>query len=97
MSAEVRPESPATVWLDGCAVVTMDGDGAEYASGYVVITGNLITAVGAGSPPPACWPARRAARSLPAAVPAQRAVASALLAVTPCGASTRAAAWPRPG
>jgi cytosine/adenosine deaminase-related metal-dependent hydrolase len=37
--------------LDGCAVVTMDGQGSEYASGHVVVTGNLITEVGGGSPP----------------------------------------------
>jgi cytosine/adenosine deaminase-related metal-dependent hydrolase len=45
------PVTPVTV-LEGCAVVTMDGQGSEYASGHVVITGNVITAVGAGSPPP---------------------------------------------
>jgi cytosine/adenosine deaminase-related metal-dependent hydrolase len=55
VSAEVKPVSPVsppTLVLDGCAVVTMDGAGTEYASGHVVITGNLITAVGPGSPPP---------------------------------------------
>ena len=43
----------STLVLDGCAVVTMDGQGSEYALGHVVITGNVITAVGAGAPPPA--------------------------------------------
>ncbi len=55
MSAEAERDSPvtaATVVLDGCAVVTMDGQGREYARGHVVIAGNLITAVGPGSPPP---------------------------------------------
>jgi cytosine/adenosine deaminase-related metal-dependent hydrolase len=55
VSAQIEPDSgvtPATLVLDGCAVVTMDGAGTEYASGHVVITGNLITAVGPGSPPP---------------------------------------------
>jgi cytosine/adenosine deaminase-related metal-dependent hydrolase len=33
--------------LDGCHVVTMDGQRAEYASGYVAVDGNRITAVGA--------------------------------------------------
>ena len=41
----------STLVLDGCAVVTMDGHGSEYASGHVVVTGNVITAVGPGSPP----------------------------------------------
>jgi cytosine/adenosine deaminase-related metal-dependent hydrolase len=43
----------STLVLDGCAVVTMDGQGSEYGTGYVVVTGNVITAVGPGSPPPA--------------------------------------------
>jgi 8-oxoguanine deaminase len=43
--------TPVTLVLDGCAVVTMDRQGSEYASGHVVVTGNLITAVGPGSPP----------------------------------------------
>jgi len=42
-----------TLVLDGCAVVTMDGQGTEYGVGYVVVTGNVITAVGQGTPPPA--------------------------------------------
>jgi cytosine/adenosine deaminase-related metal-dependent hydrolase len=45
--------SPVTVILEGCTVVTMDGQGSEYAAGHIVITGNAITAVGPGSPPPA--------------------------------------------
>ena len=43
--------APASLVLDGCSVVTMDGQGSEYASGHVVVTGNVITAVGSGSPP----------------------------------------------
>ena len=50
MSSEVKPDRPVTLVLDGCAVVTMDGEGREYASGHVVVTGNQITAVGPGSP-----------------------------------------------
>jgi len=44
--------APVTHVLDGCAVVTMDGQRSEYVGGHVVVTGNLITAVGPGSPPP---------------------------------------------
>ena len=44
--------TPVMLVLDGCAVVTMDGQGSEYGSGHVVVSGNLITAVGPGSPPP---------------------------------------------
>jgi len=39
----------STLVLDGCAVVTMDGQGSEYAAGHVVVTGNVISAVGPGS------------------------------------------------
>ncbi|MDR2983809.1 MAG: 8-oxoguanine deaminase, partial [Nocardiopsaceae bacterium] len=39
--------------LSGCYVVTMDAARAEYASGYVVIDGNQIAAVGAGPVPDA--------------------------------------------
>jgi len=53
VSAAVGPVAPATLVLEGCAVVTMDGQGSEYTSGHVVVTGNVITAVGPGSPPPA--------------------------------------------
>ena len=49
----------STLVLDGCAVVTMDGQGSEYAAGHIVVTGNTITAVGPGSPPPASGAIRR--------------------------------------
>jgi cytosine/adenosine deaminase-related metal-dependent hydrolase len=39
--------------LDGCAIVTMDGRRSEYATGYVVLDDNRITAVGPGSVPAA--------------------------------------------
>ena len=42
-----------TLVIEGCAVVTMDGRGTEYGLGHVVVTGNAITSVGAGSAPPA--------------------------------------------
>jgi cytosine/adenosine deaminase-related metal-dependent hydrolase len=41
-----------TVVLSGCAIVTMDSDRREYASGHIVVDGNRIASVGAGSPPP---------------------------------------------
>jgi cytosine/adenosine deaminase-related metal-dependent hydrolase len=56
MSTPARPE---TLILEGCAVVTMDGQGSEYASGHVVVTGNVITAVGPGSPPTSADTVRR--------------------------------------
>jgi cytosine/adenosine deaminase-related metal-dependent hydrolase len=37
--------------LNGCHILTMNRDRAEYGSGYVAVSGNLITAVGAGPPP----------------------------------------------
>jgi cytosine/adenosine deaminase-related metal-dependent hydrolase len=40
-----------TVVLDNCAVVTMDAQRNEYAAGHVVVEGNRIAAVGAGSGP----------------------------------------------
>src|SRR5262249_45984352 len=40
-----------SVLLDGCYVVTMDGDRAEYSSGHIAIEGNKITSVGAGPAP----------------------------------------------
>jgi len=43
----------STLVLDGCTVVTMNGHGSEYRAGHVVVTGNVITAVGPGSVPPA--------------------------------------------
>ncbi len=39
--------------LGGCHVVTMDGQRAEHASGYVAVNGNRIAAVGAGEVPEA--------------------------------------------
>ena len=47
----------STLILDGCAVATMDGEdseyraGREYEVGHIVVTGNVISAVGPGSPP----------------------------------------------
>ena len=73
------PASPATLILDGCAVVTMDGQGSEYASGHVVVTGNVISAVGPGNPPPGNPPPGSLASSA-AAGPVRRVDASGCLA-----------------
>jgi cytosine/adenosine deaminase-related metal-dependent hydrolase len=40
-----------SVVIEGCAVVTMDGQRAEYASGHLVTDGNMIVSVGPGSAP----------------------------------------------
>jgi cytosine/adenosine deaminase-related metal-dependent hydrolase len=51
----------SAVVLEGCTVVTMDGDRAEYASGHIVVDGSRITAIGPGpapapdAPPDARW------------------------------------------
>jgi cytosine/adenosine deaminase-related metal-dependent hydrolase len=37
--------------LSGCHVVTMDGERAEHAAGYVAVDGNRIAAVGEGQVP----------------------------------------------
>ncbi|WP_028478255.1 8-oxoguanine deaminase [Nocardia sp. CNY236] len=37
--------------ISGCAVATVDARGTEYPTGYVVVRGNRIDAVGAGKPP----------------------------------------------
>jgi cytosine/adenosine deaminase-related metal-dependent hydrolase len=69
VSAAVSPFNavhPVTLILDGCTVVTMDGQGSEYAAGHIVVTGNTITAVGPGSPPPASLANRAAIRRIDA-------------------------------
>jgi cytosine/adenosine deaminase-related metal-dependent hydrolase len=51
----------SAIVLEGCTVVTMDGDRTEYASGHLVADGSRITAVGPGpapapdAPPGARW------------------------------------------
>ena len=55
------PQGGRAVVLEGCALVTMDGDRAEYASGHIVVDGARITAIGPGpapapdAPPDARW------------------------------------------
>jgi cytosine/adenosine deaminase-related metal-dependent hydrolase len=51
----------SAIVVEGCTVVTMDGDRTEYASGHLVVDGPRITAVGPGpapapdAPPDARW------------------------------------------
>lgn len=45
--------------VTGCRIATVDSADTEYASGYVVVRGNLIAAVGAGSPDPSRYPHAR--------------------------------------
>lgn len=40
-----------SVLINGCYVVTMDGDRAEHAAGHIAIDGNKITSVGPGPAP----------------------------------------------
>jgi cytosine/adenosine deaminase-related metal-dependent hydrolase len=49
----------ATTVLEGCAVVTMDGQRREHTSGHVVVTGNRISHVGPGPAPEGLTGARR--------------------------------------
>jgi cytosine/adenosine deaminase-related metal-dependent hydrolase len=51
MATQSPQDSSARTVIDGCQVVTMDDDRAEYGSGHVVVEGNRIVAVGAGSAP----------------------------------------------
>jgi cytosine/adenosine deaminase-related metal-dependent hydrolase len=51
----------SAIVVEGCTVVTMDGDRTEYATGHLVVDGSRITAVGPGpapapdAPPDARW------------------------------------------
>ncbi|MGH3406393.1 MAG: 8-oxoguanine deaminase [Streptosporangiaceae bacterium] len=51
----------SAIVVEGCTVVTMDGDRTEYASGHLVVDGSRITAAGPGpapapdAPPGARW------------------------------------------
>jgi cytosine/adenosine deaminase-related metal-dependent hydrolase len=41
----------ADLVISGCAIATVDPAGQEYASGHIAVTGDRITAIGAGPPP----------------------------------------------
>ncbi|MFK8850012.1 8-oxoguanine deaminase [Streptomyces sp. Ac-502] len=53
MAAPASPDSAATrrIVIENCAVATVDAHDTEYASGHVVVAGNLIESVGAGRAP----------------------------------------------
>jgi len=49
---QYQPQNPdPTLIIEGCAIATVNAAGTEYASGYVVVSGGVITAVGAGRAP----------------------------------------------
>ena len=51
-SPQVRPAVAAErIVIEKCAVATVDGRGTEYASGHVVVAGNVIESVGPGPAP----------------------------------------------
>jgi cytosine/adenosine deaminase-related metal-dependent hydrolase len=43
--------APERIVIENCAIATVDADDTEYASGHVVVAGNRIESVGAGSAP----------------------------------------------
>lgn len=53
MAAPAASDSRATrrIVIENCAIATVDADGTEYASGHLVVAGNLIESVGAGKAP----------------------------------------------
>ncbi|HEV2348202.1 MAG TPA: 8-oxoguanine deaminase [Actinocrinis sp.] len=51
MSGAGDDASSPTLIIEGCAIATVDADGTEYASGYVVVNCGVITAIGPGSAP----------------------------------------------
>ncbi|MFI8993624.1 8-oxoguanine deaminase [Streptomyces sp. NPDC053542] len=52
MAASASPDSGvARIVIENCAIATVDADDTEYASGHVVVAGNRIESVGAGSAP----------------------------------------------
>ncbi len=47
----MHPDRSAVTIISGCAIATVDSAGAEYPSGYLVVEGNRIVAVGGGDVP----------------------------------------------
>ncbi|MFF7098000.1 8-oxoguanine deaminase [Streptomyces rubradiris] len=47
----MAPSAAQRVVIENCAIATVDADDTEYASGYLVLAGNRIEAVGAGQAP----------------------------------------------
>ena len=45
------PDLDPTLVIEGCAIATVDATGTEYESGYVIVSGGVITAVGPGRAP----------------------------------------------
>ncbi|GAA3377321.1 8-oxoguanine deaminase [Streptomyces sannanensis] len=52
MAVSAAPDGAVgRIVIENCAIATVDADDTEYASGYVVVTGNRIESVGAGKAP----------------------------------------------
>ncbi|MEU3350938.1 8-oxoguanine deaminase [Streptomyces sp. NPDC037389] len=51
MAKPSPPVPEARVVIENCAVATVDADDTEYASGHIVVAGNLIETVGPGPAP----------------------------------------------
>ncbi|MFI9154307.1 8-oxoguanine deaminase [Streptomyces sp. NPDC053367] len=47
----MAPSAAERTVIENCAIATVDADDTEYASGYLVLAGNRIESVGAGSAP----------------------------------------------
>ncbi|MFQ6199383.1 8-oxoguanine deaminase [Streptomyces sp. NPDC000405] len=47
----VSPVPESRVVIENCAIATVDADDTEYASGHIVVAGNLIETVGPGPAP----------------------------------------------
>lgn len=45
--------TPVKTVIQGCAIATVDPDGTEHARGHLILEGDRISSIGAGSPPDA--------------------------------------------
>ncbi|MFK8908101.1 8-oxoguanine deaminase [Streptomyces sp. YS-3] len=47
----MAPSAAQRIVIENCAIATVDADDTEYACGYLVVAGNTIESIGAGSAP----------------------------------------------